>query len=272
MDAMIFAAGLGTRLKPLTNYLPKALVQINGMTLLEHNVKKMCSYGIKRIIVNVHHFPDMIIQHIDYLSKKYDCKIDISDERDELLDTGGGLLKAVKNFFNIPEIKCDFAELKCNINQIKCDINSLKCDINSAERNKHALLLHNVDILSDIDFTAMEKEFYNSDATALLAVKKRESSRYLIFNEEKRLSGWENTSLNKKIITVTSKEENRFAFSGVHIIDINLLQQVKQRGKFSVTDMYLSLSADNVIKPYIRDGLWIDAGRTEDLKKAEELF
>ena len=160
MKALIFAAGLGTRLKPLTDTMPKALVPVHGQTLLEYQIRKLQSAGINDIIVNVHHFPDMII---DYLreNNNFGSNISISDERDNLLDTGGGLLKAWSTF--APD---------------------------------ESLLAINVDILSDINLRDIINEYTsladNPSPLALLVVKSRETQRYLCFDEHDNLCGWTN--------------------------------------------------------------------------------
>src|SRR5574344_1992398 len=162
-QAFILAAGLGTRLKPLTNYLPKALVEVNGVSLLEHNINKLISFGCKHIVVNVHHFAELIIEHI--ANKNYNADIFISDETNKLLDTGGALLNA-KNYF-------DFSK---------------------------DILVHNVDILSKIDFLDLYNDHNLRNNLATLAVSQRQTSRYLLFDKDNKLCGWEKTKRNEMII------------------------------------------------------------------------
>ena len=259
MEAMIFAAGLGTRLRPLTDFKPKALMEVNGTTLLERTVSKMVSFGIHTITVNIHHFPDMMVENLNALAEKYNCRINISDERNMLLDTGGGLLYARK-FFS--EKKKLFSEKDFFFSEN-----------NFAESyDENCILLHNVDVLSNIDFNDMKKAFVQSNCLALLCVQQRQTSRYLIFNENLELSGWVNNATNQKIITRKCNKEHLFAFSGVHIISKDIFEKINLSGKFSVTDMYLQLSAENIIKPYIYNGLWLDAGKKESLEKAAAMF
>lgn len=251
MQAMIFAAGLGTRLRPLTNTKPKALVEINGKTLLERNVEKMLSYGIKKIVVNIHHFPTLMIEAIEKIEKKYDCQLIISDERDLLLDTGGGLLKAKKYFF---------------------DDNSLTKENLSTTSEDDLILLHNVDILSDIDFLEMKKEFLNTNPIALLAVKNRQTKRYFVFNESNVLSGWTNIETNESIMTRNCEKKQLFAFSGVHLVRRKIFDLIEQKGVFSIKDTYLQLSCNQIIKPFVHEGKWLDVGRIEAIEKAEKMF
>jgi N-acetyl-alpha-D-muramate 1-phosphate uridylyltransferase len=251
MQAMIFAAGLGTRLRPLTNTKPKALVEINGKTLLERNIEKMLSYGIKKIVVNIHHFPTLMIEAIEKIEKKYDCQLIISDERDLLLDTGGGLLKAKKYFF---------------------DDNSLTKDNFSTTSDDDLILLHNVDILSDIDFMEMKKEFLNTNPIALLAVKNRQTKRYFVFNESNVLSGWTNIETNESIMTRNCEKKQLFAFSGVHLVRRKIFDLIEQKGVFSIKDTYLQLSCNQIIKPFVHEGKWLDVGRIEAIEKAEKMF
>jgi N-acetyl-alpha-D-muramate 1-phosphate uridylyltransferase len=265
MQAMIFAAGLGTRLRPLTNTKPKALVEINGKTLLERNVEKMLSYGIKRIVVNIHHFPTLMIEAIEKIEKKYDCQLIISDERDLLLDTGGGLLKAKKYFFENDSVKKDNIAVSSNDN-------SLTKENLSTTSEDDLILLHNVDILSDIDFMEMKKEFLNTNPIALLAVKNRQTKRYFVFNESNVLSGWTNIETNESIMTRNCEKKQLFAFSGVHLVRRKIFDLIEQKGVFSIKDTYLQLSCNQIIKPFVHEGKWLDVGRIEAIEKAEKMF
>ena len=210
MKALIFAAGLGTRLKPLTDTMPKALVPVHGQTLLEYQIRKLQSAGINDIIVNVHHFPDMII---DYLreNNNFGSNISISDERDNLLDTGGGLLKAWKRY-----------------------------------AEGEAILALNVDILSEIDLTEVLRA-YRSDELGVLVVKDRETQRYLCFDEENKLVGWTNVATGEMKPAVFSGNNSvyrRLAFSGMQVLSpqvLPLLEAFAQEHgpKFSIIDFYL---------------------------------
>ena len=255
---MIFAAGLGTRLRPLTDDKPKAMVSVNHKTLLEINIEKFVSYGIDPIVVNVHHFADMMVEYIEQLKTKYNVTISISDERNLLLDTGGGLLKAKKNFIDKKKIISE-----------KNFFNSEKKKIISV---KNLILLHNVDILSDIDFDDMQQVFLATSPLALLAVQKRKTQRYLIFNENNELCGWTNTATNEKIITRKYKQEKLYAFSGIHIVNKDIFEKINKNGAFSIIEMYLELSKDYIIKPYIHSGKWLDVGKLENLEKAKQMF
>ncbi|MCQ2327541.1 MAG: nucleotidyltransferase family protein [Bacteroidales bacterium] len=236
MEAMIFAAGLGTRLYPLTANKPKALVEVNGISLLERNIVKLISYGVKRIVVNVHHFPDMIIDFLN--SKNFPCKVLVSDERDELLNTGGGLIKA-QNLFSKQE----------------------------------DILVHNVDILSDIDFSKLLAKHKENNSIATLAVRDRETSRYLLFNRDGILSGWENKSTKEQIIKREGESLESLAFSGIQIVSPEIFEKNKLSGTFSMIDLYLSLAKENNISSFIHnDNRWIDVGKQTSVEKAEEMF
>lgn len=235
-QAFILAAGLGTRLKPLTDSLPKALVEINGVSLLEHNINKLISFGCKHIVVNVHHFSEKVIEHI--ANKNYNADIFISDETNQLLDTGGALLNA-KNYF-------DFSK---------------------------DIIVHNVDILSKIDFN----DFYNHHKTennlATLAVSQRQTSRYLLFDENNKLCGWENTKTNEKIISNNSTELIPFGFSGIQIIKPDLIDLIENKGAFPIIPEYLKLSTSYPIYSYIHSqDIWVDVGKIEAIEKAQRLL
>ena len=180
MEAMIFAAGLGTRLYPLTKDKPKALVEIAGKTLLDRTIEKLIKAKVERIVINALHYADKIENHLN--QNHYPVEIILSKE-EELLNTGGGLKAAKKHF--------------------------------SLKRN---ILIHNVDIISDIDLKELCSQLENTNSLALLAVSKRASSRQLLFNQDKQLCGWRNLQSNKEIITRKEANIEEFAFSGVHII------------------------------------------------------
>lgn len=232
---MIFAAGKGTRLKPLTDNTPKALVPVNGTPMIELVIKNLISIGVKEIIVNVHYLADQII---DFLISKnnFGIRIEISDETNELLDTGGGLKKA-SWFFNSNE----------------------------------PFIVHNVDVISNIDLKGMI-DFHNKNkALATLAVRKRTSSRYFIFNDKQELSGWENTKTSEKIISRFSEEYTSLAFSGIHVISPAIFKNMKQEGKFSIVHNYLELSKNNLILAYQHNkGYWFDIGKPNNLKTTQE--
>lgn len=238
MKAMIFAAGMGTRLKPFTDSKPKALAEVNGITLLEHAIVKLLNCGIRDIVINVHHFSDQIISFLKS-KNNFNANIIISDESNELLDTGGGLLKALPLLgYHEP------------------------------------VLAYNVDVISDIDLDALIENHYQSGASATLAVRKRETSRYLLFDENLKLSGWENTAKGEKIIIHQNyNEPKRLAFSGIQVIDPKLIMETSFTGKFSVIDLYLEQGIYHRIIGFVHDeGFWIDAGKPENLTEAAYLL
>lgn len=236
MNAMIFAAGLGTRLRPLTNSCPKAMVELNGRPLLEHIIKRLKHYGVERIVVNVHHYADQIISFIE--NNDFGIEIVISDETDLLLDTGGGLKKAEDLF--IP--------------------------------NK-PILIHNVDIFTDFDLNDLVKEHDGSGALATLWVRSESGDRALM-TYNNRLTGWRNSdTLEKKVVNEDFYKSSTVGFTGVQIIAYELLQKITEKGAFSVIDMYLRLAKDNLIQTYTDDlSLWMDLGTVDQLYKAEKLF
>lgn len=232
MEAMIFAAGLGTRLYPLTKNKPKALVEICGKTLLDRCLEKIIKVGCKRIVINTHHFADLIEQYLE--NNKYNAEIILSKE-EELLDTGGGL-KNAKKYFSL----------------------------------KENILIHNVDIISQIDISAMQDNLNNSNALAILAVSKRLSSRQLLFNKENLLSGWQNTQTKQEIITRENQNLSPLAFSGVHIIRPEVLKLMPNENKFSIINHYLELSKNNDLLAFKHENiLWYDLGKYEQIAEIE---
>ena len=237
MKAMIFCAGLGTRLKPLTDTMPKALVPLAGKPLLQWQVEKLRDAGITDIIVNVHHFPDMIIDTVRQ-NDGWGCNITISDERDQLLDTGGGLRKAQEWLI-----------------------------ANSQEPT--AILACNVDILSNIDLRALVSSYTSSSSpTSLLVVSQRETQRYLCFDEHDRLCGWTNSKTGE----LKGKDGRHLAFSGMQILSpevLSLLPQIPQ-DKFSLIDFYLSAMNQVSLKAFIpTDYRMMDVGKIDQIEEAE---
>lgn len=242
MKAMIFAAGLGTRLKPLTDTMPKALLPIAGKTLLQWQIEKLHNAGIREIVVNVHHFADQII---DYLraNENFGCQIAVSDERGQLLETGGGLYKAA----------------------------DLLCDGSNAP-----VLACNVDILSNIRIEDLEKS-YRSDMLGLLVVSRRQTQRYLLFDTGLRLHGWTNIATGELrpagLADVGTFQ--RLAFSGMQILSPaifeNMETTIAQKGcKFSLIDLYLNLCATQPLYGYIPAGYqMMDVGKIDQLATAE---
>ena len=248
MRAMIFAAGLGTRLKPLTDNMPKALVPLGGKTLLQWQIEKLKGADIRDITVNVHHLPDQII---DYLrdNDNFGCHIHISDERNALLDTGGGLRNA------------------------QCVMRNAEC----AMRNE-PILVCNVDILSNIDLRQLIAA-YRGDELGVLVVSERETERYLLFDAEDRLHGWTNIRTGEVRPEGLDREKalrmRKLAFSGMqvlspHIFDV-MDEVVKQKGdKFSLIDLYLTLTEREVLRGYVPENYhMMDVGKIGQIAEAE---
>jgi NDP-sugar pyrophosphorylase family protein len=238
MKAMILAAGLGTRLRPLTADRPKALVEIAGRTLLEICLERLRSFGVGEAIVNVHHFAEMVV---DYLAAKnnFGMRIEVSRE-DDLLDTGGGLKKAAW-FFLEP----------------------------GAEQDE-PFLLHNVDVLSTLDLAAMVRIHRERDALATVAVQDRRSSRSLLFDEDGRLCGRRMESGEKEERVGTAASVQALAFSGIHVLSPRIFGEMQDEGAFSIIAAYLHLAAQGeTIAAFRADGAyWRDLGRPESLLEA----
>ena len=237
MKAMIFAAGLGTRLYPITKNKPKALVTVNGKTLLEIVITKIIQVGITEIMINIHHFAQQVI---DFVNKndKFGIDISFSDETAQLLDTGGGLIKA-SWFLNGDE----------------------------------PFLVYNVDVLSDINLSDFIQYHKNHKALATLAVRKRETSRYLLFDEDFTLCAWENLKTGEKKIARDKSDLNPYAFSGIHIIEPVIFNLINETGCFSIIDVYLKLANEQRIQGYDHSQTqWLDLGRIENLKEAESFL
>ena len=241
MKAMIFAAGLGTRLKPLTDNIPKALVTIGGKPLLQHTIEKLKSSGFDEIIINIHHFADQIVEFI--LSKNsFDIKIEFSDESNEILDTGGGIKKA-SHFF---------------------------CD-------REPFLIHNVDILSNINLNDLYLFHKSSNSISTLVCSKRKTSRYLLFNTANQLKGWTNKETGKikspnKLLEL--KQYNELAFSGIHILEPSIFKYMTDfPEKFSIIDFYIFLSQYELIRAFAPEDIqMIDVGKPDTLKEAQTLL
>lgn len=238
MKAMIFAAGLGSRLKPLTENTPKALLEVRGMPLIEHQILKLKKSGFTTIVINLHHFPEKIIEFIK--SKKYfGVEIIFSNESEELLETGGGLKKAARFFQDETE----------------------------------PILLHNVDVISDLDPFEIIRYHKKNHALATLFVQQRTSSRYLLFDRKMQLCGWKNERTAEEIIKVAGQAMQKLAFNGIHVISPKILDLISQSGKFSIIDTYLQLAADHKILGYMNDkAVYLDVGKPESLTEAEHLI
>ena len=236
MEAMIFAAGLGTRLRDVIKDKPKALVEIGDTTLLDFNINKLISFGVNHIVVNVHHFAQKVIRHIE--QKNYDAQILISDESSLLLDTGGGLRNA-RHLFS----------------------------------NEQDILLHNVDIVSDVDFSLLRQAHLdNSEAIATLAISKRSTSRQILFDEKLQLSGWQNNVTKEEIITNNHPPLTAFGFSGIAVVSPSIFDLLDQNGVFSIMPQYLKISNSHPIKGFVHNAeRWLDVGKPESLSLAAQL-
>ncbi len=235
---MILAAGLGTRLLPLTISKPKALIEINGQTLLEICINKLIASGIEEIVVNTHHFAGMLKEYLNS-KNNFGVTIVISDESDQLLDSGGGIQKARQFLGN------------------------------------ESFLVYNVDILSSIDINTMFSWHMENEALATLAVRKRSTSRYLLFDNTNCLRGWKNENNNQIKINNGYNELNlnKLAFSGIQIISTQFFDKLTLKGKFSIIEAYLQLSENEKIIAYAHDSdKWIDVGKSESLRAASKLF
>ena len=240
MRAMVLAAGLGTRLRPLTDNRPKALVEINGRTLLEITLSRLRTFGIHDVIINVHHFADMVV---DYLKKNdnFGMHIEISRE-EELLDTGGGLKKAAWFFKG-----------------------------SRGHSGKEApFILHNVDVLSTIDLERMWQLHFETQALATLAVQDRETSRYLLFDERRQLCGRQAGRNKPPELVRPARQLQAWAFSGIHIISPRLLTMMTEDGAFSIITSYLRLAAqgEKILAFRADKYYWRDLGTPEGVAQA----
>ena len=237
MKAMILSAGLGTRLKPITDKHPKALAVVNGRSLLQRNIEYLQEYGIKDIIVNVHHFTNQITDLIKK-NKGFGSNVTISDESDEVLETGGGLMKA-KHFFD----------------------------------EKEPFVLMNVDVLTDMNLRRMIKQHISSKALATLAVTNRKTNRYFLFDDVENLCGWKNIKTGEQKISRETKKYFEKAFSGIHVISPEIFPLIKCKGKFSMVDVYLDLAKMHTITAFDHSpSKFIDVGKPESIAIAEEIF
>jgi NDP-sugar pyrophosphorylase family protein len=241
MKAMVLAAGLGTRLRPLTDHRPKALVEIGGRTLLEITLTRLKSFGIQEVIINLHHFSGTIL---DYLKSRnnFGMRIEVSLE-DVLLDTGGGLKKAGW-FFLQDGIKDE------------------------------SFLLHNVDVISSINLAELMNRHKESKALSTLAVQERETSRYLLFDEHSQLCGRRIVREKKEELVRPAQSVKALAFTGIHVISPRLLEMMNEEGVFSIIDVYLRLARHGeAIQGYRADNdYWRDLGKLNEIQQAEQDF
>jgi len=235
---MILAAGLGTRLRPLTDDRPKALVDVGGSTMLEITLSRLRAFGIRDVIINVHYFADMIVE---YLKKNQNFGVHIEVSREEvLLDTGGGLKKAAGFFLEDPR---DF---------------------------ETPFIVHNVDVISTIDFRRMAQFHTENQALATLAVQDRETSRYLLFDERHQLCGRRAGRDQKDELVRPSQTAQALAFSGIHIISPRFFELMLEDGVFSIITTYLRLAAEGkkILAFRADDYYWRDMGRPDDVLQA----
>ena len=240
MKAMILAAGLGTRLRPLTDDRPKALVEIAGRTLLEITLSRLRGFGIREVIINVHHRAEMIVE---YLKKNANFGMGIEISREEiLLDTGGGLKKAAYFFLG--------------------------------DSSETPFILHNVDVISTIDLGKMVQSHSESQALATLAVQERESSRYLLFDQENRLCGRRGARDGKAELVRSAEKMQSLAFSGIHVISPRFLGMMVEEGVFSIISAYLRLAAlgEKIVGFRADEYYWRDLGKPENVKQAARDF
>lgn len=235
---MIFAAGLGTRLQNETAAKPKALVEIGGKPLLQHAIEKLKNAEVSEIVVNVHHFSELVISFIK--ENDFGIPIHISDETEKLLDTGGGLKKAA----------CYFDD-------------------------NEPILIYNVDILSNLNLQLLLEEHLKSGALVTLAVRKRETQRYYKFDSEMNMVGWINKKTGDTKVSVPEKYEKAtaMAYSGFHVIQPEIFSLMPETDRFSVTDFYLELAKTHIIKGFYDDSdLWMDVGKPEQLEEARRIY
>lgn len=238
MKAMIFAAGLGTRLQNETLAKPKALVEVGGKPLLQRAIEKLKNEGITEIVINVHHFSELVISFIK--ENDFEIPIHISDETEKLLDTGGGLKKAAHYF-----------------------------------KGTEPILIYNVDIISNLDLNLLLLDHLKSGALVTLAVRNRETQRYFKFDSEMNLAGWINKKTGETKVSVPEKYDRSaaMAYSGFHIIQPEIFSMMPETDRFSVTDFYLELAKTHLIKGFIDNSdLWMDVGKPEQLEEVRKIF
>ena len=235
MKAIILAAGLGSRLKNITSNKPKALVEVNGIAMLELVIQNLKKQGITDFLINIHHFGESVINFLA-INNNFGVNITISDERDQLLDTGGAILKA-----------------------------------HSFIKGAESVLVHNVDIISDIRIADLLAYHTKSNSIATLCIRKRESGRGLLFNNEMHLVGWTNIEKQEfRWVNNVCRNYSIFAFSGIYIISPKFTEKMVQKGKFSIIDTWLNMSKNETISGFIdTTDVWHDLGTIEKIKKVK---
>lgn len=244
MNGMIFAAGLGTRLAPLTDTKPKALVEVCGKPLLEYAIERFVKGGVTTLVINVHHFAEQIIEYVKANKHRWpQTNILISDESDFLLDTGGGLVKALQLF---PDDK--------------------------------PVVVGNADVLCDVPIDWLYSEHVKGGRSATLLTRKRNSTRQLLFDDNGRLSGWRNMTTSEerlpRIKDVDTASLHESAFCGFHVIEQGLIRFWLPVRKFSIIDAYLNVACDDKIHEAVLapECHWFDVGTVEKLHVAEDFY
>lgn len=241
MKALIFAAGLGTRLKPLTDTMPKAMVPVAGKPLLQHVIEKLKAVGFTEIIINVHHFAEQIVDFVRS-NNSFGIRIEFSDEREKLLDTGGGIKKAAW-FFD----------------------------------DGKPFLVHNVDILSDIDLRALYNAHLKNRSEATLVASERQTSRYLLFDDNNCLKGWINEKTGEKkspLKDFNPHNYHKLAFSGIHVINPSIFSLMNDfPDKFPIIDFYLSVCNQEKFCAYTPQNIrLLDVGKLDSIERAEQFL
>jgi len=236
---MILAAGLGTRLRPLTDDRPKALVEINGRTLLEITLSRLRSFGVREVIINVHHFAAMVVEYLK-TNDNFGMRIEVSREQ-VLLDTGGGLKRAARFF------------------------------VDNSGRSEEPFIVHNVDVLSTIDLRRMVQFHTENQALATLAVQDRKTSRYLLFDDQLQLCGRRSGDDQPEFVG-GRQQAHVLAFSGIHVISPRFLTMMNEDGAFSIITPYLRLAAqgEKILAFQADEYYWRDLGKPENLAQAEQ--
>ena len=235
--AIIFSAGLGTRFKPWTDTHPKALALVNGKSLLQRNIEYLQQYGIKDVVINIHHFPEQIMDAIKK-NNGWGSNVIISDETNEVLETGGGLMKA-----------------------------------KHVLENGQPFFSLNVDILTNLDLNKLMAFHQQHKPLVTFGVTNRKSSRVLLFDTDNRLCGWKNLQTGEEKISINKPNLIQKAYSCVVIYEPEIFSLIKQKGKFSIMDSYLDLAAEHVILGYDHSGdNLVDVGKPESVAVAEKIF
>ncbi len=236
MKAMIFAAGKGTRLRPFTDHHPKAMMEVNGIPLIERNIHYLQSFGINDFVINLHHFGEQIV---DFLKEKnhFGAHIEFSHEKDQLLETGGGLIFAKK----LLDQEEDF-------------------------------LIMNADILTDMNITDFVNFHREQNSLVTLAVSDRKSSRKLLFDNEMILRGWMNTDTGEQRLAGFNNNYKKLAFSGIHCVDSQFFNHITRTGKFSIMEEYLDLMMTEEIYGFEHSAKLVDVGRPKSVLEAEQHF